>query len=352
MQELTINLHIHTSYSDGSGSYHEVARAALNAGIDVLLVTDHNVLVQGVDAYYRDKEKRTLLIAGEEVHDQAREPQKNHLLVFGANRELATLASTTQELINAVRQAGGICFLAHPIDPALPAFGETDISWIDWDARDYTGIELWNGFSELKTVVKSKAGGLFYAFFPEAVARGPIPGILQLWDRLLASGERVLAIGGSDAHALQMSLGPLHRTIYPYAYHFSAVNTHLLVPEPLSGDVQTDKQMIFQSMAAGRCFIGYDLPAATRGFRFSAQGRDGIAEMGGTIAAQGTFTLQVVLPAMAEVFLLRNGQILKTAFSETMTHFEDRPGIYRVEVYRRFLAKKRGWIFSNPIFVV
>ena len=62
-----------------------------------------------------------------------------------------------------------MCFLAHPVDPAMPAFGETDISWEDWGVTGFTGIELWNGFSELKTVAKGKLDAIFYAFFPETI---------------------------------------------------------------------------------------------------------------------------------------------------------------------------------------
>jgi len=33
------------------------------------------------------------------------------------------------------------------------------------------------------------------------------------------------------------------------------------------------------------------------------------------------------------------------------THITTEPGSYRLEAYRRYLGKKRGWIFSNPIYV-
>ena len=53
-------------------------------------------------------------------------------------------------LINAVRKSGGLSFLAHPNDPATTTFNETDISSEDWSVTNYTGIELWNGLSQLK----------------------------------------------------------------------------------------------------------------------------------------------------------------------------------------------------------
>ena len=352
MHELTVNLHIHTTYSDGSGTHADLAAAALKTGVDVLLVTDHNLRVQGVDGYFREGQKRVLVLACEEIHDQGRVPQKNHLLVFGTDRELATYAESPQMLIAAVRAAGGISFLAHPVDPAMPAFGEDDISWVDWDARGFTGIELWNGFSEIKTVARGKLDGLFYAYFPEFMARGPVPETLRIWDDLLSKGQRVVAVGGSDAHARKMSLGPLHRTIFPYEYHFSAVNTHILTPAPLTDDLEHDRRMIFEALGAGHCFVGYDLPAPTRGFHFSAQGRETEAVMGDEIRLDRGVTLQVKLPARADdCRLLKDGKVVRTLAGEACSHLATEPGVYRVEARRRFLGRLRGWIFSNPIYV-
>ncbi len=351
MHELVINLHMHTTYSDGSGTYAELACAALKTGVDVLLVTDHNVLVQGGDAYYHEGKKRVLVLAGEEIHDQDRDPQKNHLLVFGTDRELASFAADPQTLINAVSRIGGLCFIAHPVDPAMPAFGETDISWEDWNVTGFTGIELWNGFSELKSVAKGKLDGLVYAFLPQAIPHGPLPKTIRIWDDLLSKGKPVVAIGGSDAHARHMSLGPLHRTIFPYEYHFSTINTHVLTPSPLTGDLVHDRKMVFGGLAAGHCFIGYDLPASTLGFRFSAQDRYSSVIMGDKITMAGTLTLQVELPSNAEIKLFKDGKCIQAWYGENFAHVTSEAGVYRIEAYRHFLGKRRGWIFSNPIYV-
>jgi len=352
MHEVTVNLHMHTRYSDGSGLHKDIAAAAFKAGVDVVIVTDHNILVNGFEGYYKEKNKKILMLIGEEVHDQARDPQKNHLLVFGANRELATFAENPQHLINQVRDSGGLAFLAHPDDPEAKAFKETDISWEDWSVQNYTGIELWNALSELKTIVPTKLHGAFYALFPKFVAHQPIPNTILKWDELLSYGRPVVAIGGSDAHALLLNLGPIYRVIFPYEFHFRTVNTHTLLSEPLSGDVTTDRNLIYKAMAAGHCFVGYDLPAPTHGFRFTAQGRDASATMGDEIPAKGGVTLQVKLPSAAEILLLKDGQVIQTWKNQTAgTHITTEPGVYRIEAYRRFLGKRRGWIYSNPIYV-
>jgi hypothetical protein len=352
MHEAVVNLHMHTRYSDGSGTHRDIAAAAIRAGVDAVIVTDHNILVRGFEGYYKGKNKRVLMLVGEEIHDQARDPQKNHLLVLGADRELAPFADDPQNLIHQVREAGGLSFLAHPDDPEAKAFNETDISWVDWNVQGYTGIELWNALSELKTVVPTRLHGAFYAYFPALVARQPLPSTLAKWDELLAAGNKVVAIGGSDAHALHMRMGPLQRVIFPYEFHFRTVNTHALLSGPLSGEAAHDRSLIYKALEAGHCFIGYDLPASTRGFRFTAQGREGLAQMGDDIPAKFGVTLQARIPFHAEIRLIKDGQVIQSWKNQiACTFITTEPGAYRIEVHRRYLGKRRGWIYSNPIYV-
>jgi hypothetical protein len=352
MQEIVLNVHMHTRYSDGTGSHRDIARAGIQAGLDAVIVTDHNVLVEGLEGYYREKNRRLLVLVGEEVHDQDRDPQKNHLLVLGASRELATFADDPQQLIDKAREAGGLTFLAHPYEVAAPAFHETDITWVSWEVHNYTGIELWNGLSELKTVIPSRLQAVFHVLFPQFVGHGPPPAMLDKWDDLLNEGRRVVAIGGSDAHELHMHMGPLHRKVFPYEFHFRAINTHVMLPQPLTGDAREDRRMVYEALAAGNCFVGYDLPAQTRGFRFTAQGRDRNAIMGDEIPSAGGVTLQAVLPGPADIRLIKDGGLLRTwKGSQACTHITTEPGVYRVEAWRNHLGSKRGWIFSNPIYV-
>jgi hypothetical protein len=352
LYELTINLHMHTTYSDGSGSHAQIAQAALRCGLDAIIITDHNVWVDGPEDYYRLGDRRVLLMVGEEVHDQARDPQKNHLLIFGARQELAPLAHDPQRLLDGVAKAGGLAFLAHPVDPAAPAVGEDDLSWETWDVSGYTGIELWNGFSEFKTLLKSKLHALYYIMYPRRINRGPLPEALARWDALLAAGKRVVAVGGSDAHQSTRRLGPLRLTIFPYEFHFQTVNTHVLVPRPLKEDAVEDSRMILDALGDGHTFVGFDLPASTAGFRFIAQGKEGMVVMGDEISAEGGVTFQIRLPLRTECRLLKDGKVIKKwGNRDFCTHITTEPGVYRVEAYLDYLGIRRGWIFSNPIYV-
>ena len=113
MHEIILSAHIHSVYSDGMKTPPEIAAIAARCGIDVILMTDHNVFPSGFDGYYSVDGKRVLLLTGEEIHDQTRQPQKNHLLAFGIHQDFSRLAQDPQKLIDAIRKAGGLSFLAH-----------------------------------------------------------------------------------------------------------------------------------------------------------------------------------------------------------------------------------------------
>jgi hypothetical protein len=346
------NPHVHTPYSDGYGNHNQIALAAINADIDFVIITDHNIWVDGLDGYRYLGDKRVLILSGEEIHDQSREPQKNHLLVFETFQELVQLAPKPQKLIDAVNDVGGLTFLAHPFDPAAPVVGQPDLSWVNWDVDGFTGIEIWNFMSEFKSHLDSLPRAIYYAYNFPISGEGPFPEVLERWDQLLSSGKKVVAIGGSDAHATPIHKGILKRVVFPYEWLFKAVNTHVLTKEPLTGNAEEDRKILFQSMKQGRCFIGYDLPAPTRGFRFSAQGNGEQVIMGESISARFGITLQVKLPFRAEIRLLRNGeQVRQWENSEAAVYTVTKPGAYRVETHVFFKGKRRGWIFSNPIYV-
>lgn len=356
MHEYIINLHMHTRYSDGSGSHRDIIKAAQKAGIDAVVVTDHNVWVDGLEGYHSyapgEDEKPVLMLVGEEVHDQARHPQKNHLLIIGAGRELATFAHEPGLLIKNAKESGGLTFLAHPLDSSAPAFGEDDLSWVDWQVSGYNGIELWNGMSEFKSLLKSKLHGLYYAFSPKQVATGPFPETLEKWDELLATGRKFVAVGGSDAHAMHARMGALKRVLFPYEFHFRSINTHIHTREPFGGDADNDSRLIIDALRNGHAFIGYDLPASTRGFRFTAHYADGVAWMGDEVSAEKGVTLQIRLPQANEMRLIKDGEALKSMTKrDTYSYHAKDPGVYRVEAYIQYKGKRRGWIFSNPIYV-
>ncbi len=352
MNEILLNLHIHSLFSDGHATYHEIAKAAADSGLDVIIITDHNVSPVNLEGYYEFDKRRVLVLTGEEIHDQSRLPQKSHLLVFNQKRDMATYADRLQTLVDRVNDTDSLAFIAHPIDPAMPFLGEPDISWEDWDIHGFHGLELWNGLSEIKHVAKNRLQAAFYVFFPQYLAHSPIPEIISIWDTHLIQGKRLTAICGSDAHRLTMNIGWIKKLVFPYEYHFTCLNNHLLLPEPLSGQIIKDKAMIYSALKQGNLFIGYDLPHPTRGFHFSAQGQNKTVTMGGEISAREGVTFQIRTPAKAKILLIKDGKTIERWKGEQVcTYTTNQEGSYRVEAWINFLGQRRGWIFSNPIYV-
>jgi hypothetical protein len=147
-------------------------------------------------------------------------------------------------------------------------------------------------------------------------------------------------------------MGPLRRTLFPYEYHFRTVNTHIYLPRPLNGDVHDDSAMIMEALRKGHAFVANDDLAPARGFRFSAHGRNKVVGMGDQLPAEGGVTIQIRLPQRNECVLLKDGKVVNSWQNrETCTHITTEAGIYRVEVSMQKYGKRRGWIFSNPIYI-
>jgi hypothetical protein len=341
------NLHVHTSYSDGEALHAEVAQAAESAGLDFVIVTDHNVWVDGLEGYHG----KVLLLVGEEIHDVRREPQANHLLIYSAEAEMSLQADDPQALIDAVNQHGGFCYLAHPYEYASRVGGEEAIPWVDWDVSGYVGLEIWNYMSEFKALARNRLAALYCAYFPSRGIRGPFRATLRQWDALLSQGRRAAAIGGADAHGTTYLMGPLRRVLFPYDYLFRCVNTHVLTEHPLNGLLEHDKAQFYDALRAGRTWVGYDLPASTAGFRFEARSGANRAMVGGELRRTGATIFEVHTPYDADVRLVSNGKFVARASGNHLRYTSDMPGAYRVEAYRRYRWGRRGWIFSSPIYV-
>lgn len=341
------NVHMHTTLSDGTLDHEALARIAGEAGLDFIIVTDHNVYHPGLDGWRGD----TLLLVGEEVHDPQRERQSSHLLCFDIGEDVSEYAADPQAVIDAVAAQGGFSFLAHPFERDVAEFlPEPNISWRDWDVEGYAGLELWNYMSEFKSVLKNRAYGLLYAYLPALSASGPYPETLAKWDELLRS-RPIAALGGSDAHGTVYRLGPIERPVLSYDYLFRALNTYLLSPEPLSGDLEHDRRLVYGALREGCSFLGYQRLAAVAGFTFWARSGGAEATMGEQLPLQGRVELRAALPAPARLRLVRDGQVLAEARGGRLAWVGRRPGAYRLEAHRRYAGRWRSWILSNPIYV-
>jgi hypothetical protein len=365
------NIHMHTVYSDGTGTFADLVAAAKRAGLDFVYVTDHNVLVRTQEEGYR---QGVLTLVGQEVHDENRKPERSHLLCLGMEQDVTAHAPDPQALIDAVVAQGGLAFLAHPIEEYTRIFPD-HYDWEDWHVKGYTGVELWNYMARFRGYATDWIRAILMAFFPHWFTEGPLPAMLAKWD-VLCQERPVVAIGGTDVHATVYNLGPVRRRFLSYAHCAQALNTHILTTQPLQGhlpdsragwqeeSVRHDRSLVLGALAAGHAWIGYDLAAPTRGFRFAAWHvpEDARARPSGQPKAimgdsmplpppPEELYFDVQVPEPGDIRLLRDGVVVARE-KGTQLHFRGREaGVYRVEVWKTRWGRPRGWIFSNPIYV-
>jgi len=340
------SIHLHTTSSDGAASHEEAIRIASRAGLDFLIVADHNVLVSGKDGWYGD----LLLLVGEEIHDTERVPEANHYLAFDIEQDVFAYARSSQALINAVNAQEGFGFIAHCFEHSPPFTSEPELPWVDWHVTGYTGLEIWNYMSEFKSYLHNLPRTLLLIFFPQLAISGPFAETLVKWDGLLQD-RKTVAIGGTDAHANTYRLGPLRRVVLPYEHCFKAVRTHMFTSHPFNGELEHDKRLVYEALKHGNCFIAYDAIGDTFGFRFTAKSGKEVASMGQDISLVDGVEFEVSSPLPADLRLLKDGQVIVSKRRTELSYATQESGIYRVEAYRRHLFKSRGWVFTNPIYV-
>ncbi len=342
------NLHIHSRYSDGSGTIAALAAEAAAAGLDFIAVTDHGTLAGLAEEGYRSG---VLVLVGCELNSRC-----NHYLAFGIREEIPGNDADPQQVIDAVRAAGGLGFLAHPFEKGSPWIGGGKaFPWKTWPVKDFTGLELWNYCSQWRS--RSDRFGrtvCWYLFDRHApLAAGPPLEALRFWDRL--AGERLTpAIGGTDAHATAVRFGPLTAPVFPYAYLFRTINTYVILEQPLSPALTEARAQIYGALARGNCYIAYDRLHPGRGFACTALDSEGELPPGSTVAFRPGLALKIRSPSRrTQLRIIKNGCLVYQKSRQNLVFRLFERGVYRVEAYYHPCARRpRPWIYVNHFYVV
>jgi hypothetical protein len=343
MQDVACVVHLHSTYSDGTGTVRQIARAARRAKADVVLLTDHDTLAakhRGEEGWYRD----VLLLVGTEVSPRRR----NHYLAFGVDREIDHEGLDAAGICRAVRDAGGFGFAAHPFSRGSDRFRRRapGMPFDDLECDALDGVELWSFVNDTGEALGSVADMLRFVITPARVLVHPPERNMRAWDELCRT-RRVVALGGLDAHQFGKRIGPVvPLRVMAYRRSFRFIRTHVLCDEPFTRDLGHDREQVYAAMRAGRCYIAVDSVAPARGFRFEADG----VQMGAEAPARRR-TLSARVPLPARLRLLRDGLELASVHGSALEQEVEDPGVYRVEAYRQAKGRERTWILSNPIYL-
>ena len=344
------NIHIHTLHSDGSGTIAGIAADAAAAGLRYIIITDHETLA-GLpeEGLYRG----VAVLVGAELNKES-----HHYLALGLKELVPGSETDPQQMVDRVRQAGGLGFIAHPFEKGSPYIdGGKAYPWTRFPESGFAGLEIWNYSSYWRGRATSLPRTLYWFFFNRtaAVDRPPPEG-LALWDRYTGSGLRVTAIGSSDAHAARIGLACIPVEIFPYRFLFHTINTYLCFREAMSSNFAEAKSQIYSALRGGHCFISFDQLHPGEGFSFSAfRGGSAAAAaiMGEEIGWQEGLNLKVRAPTgRSEIRIIKNGTLLCQHRGPELIFPVEGPGVYRAEVYYRpFWRKARPWIYANPIYL-
>ncbi len=341
-------IHLHSVFSDGTGNADEIAKIGGEVGLDFLILTDHNTLrakQEGLEKFYGN----TLLIVGCEINDNK---NLNHYLAFGIDK-LPPRRISTQAYIDFVNEQGGIGFIAHPHEKRNSMPEHPPYPWTEWDAKNFTGIEIWNHMSEWMENLTEENKYISF-IHPLSTITSPQEVTLKVWDELNVDAK-VVAIGGVDAHAHKINLlGFFEVEVFPYKVLFKSIRTHILVDKKIttandSDNILQSKKIFLEALKEGRCFVANYYRGDARGFRFFAESGNQIFQMGAKIELKELVKLRVILPGpSAEIRLLCDGQIKDSLIGHDAEFMIKSKGNYRVEIY----LDNHAWIFSNHIKII
>ena len=184
------NTHTHTLNSDGDSTPDDVVRWYREHGYQFLVLSDHNFLTS-VDALnaLHGADDRFLLVRGEEVTDRFGEKP---IHVNGLNlTELVqpqggvSVVDVLQRNVDAIRKERGIPHINHP--NFRWAITPDELRQV----RNTRLFEIYNGHPEVNNV-----GG------------GGVPGLEEVWDAVLSSGQLIYGIAVDDAHVFRQPGNP------------------------------------------------------------------------------------------------------------------------------------------------
>ena len=341
--------HIHTRYSDGSGSLQEILTAARSSNLDFIWITDHNTLALLDSGRLH---RQPLVLVGAELS-----LQPGHLLAYGlsqwtSEQQLGGLSG----ILDSLEQRQGIAFLAHPYHPKM--------RWREPVDDRIHGMEVLNADVEWRNDRPLEMLGTLvaYPFFRHAMnflidyPRRE----LHLWDSLSVR-RRFIGIGSVDAHAKIKLSKTSYWKFPPYDRVFSLIQNVLYVREPLASEPEHARRQVLEALRAGRLAFGFaglgDLRMAT----IWLEADTGIYLPGETIEVdrETSLRLHIRLPRehQFETYLYRDGVRIAGSRLKAITWTIQEPGVYRVAIFQRRIRPTRfsripiPWLFANPFTI-
>lgn len=336
-------IHIHSVYSDGTGDVDSISNAAKKAGLDWIIITDHNSFEIEEGIY-----NGVYVIKGEEISPK----DENHYLALGINKYIQPNENAKHN-VEAVKLNGGFGFAAHPNEgvnsQGSPRLNKhQQIKWTNKNIRP-DGVEIWNWFSEWADNLNDKnIFTLAYAFLcKNKLVKSANSNVLFWWDNLNNVSEKIVpAIGGIDAHALKIKDYIIPVTIFPYESMFKTIVNIVTSDEEFKTDFFARKEQILEALKSGRNLIinravSKEIPD------INVSNKNQAVTSGESLSLDNETFLNVQTKKKSSIKIFHNGKEIKSVISNGIKMLLNEVGKYRVEIK----LGERGFAYSNPILV-
>ena len=338
--ERTGVLHVHSRYSDGSGTLPEILEAARESELDHVVITDHDTLAARREGWEGSSGDVTI-VAGAEVTPR----DQGHIVAMNVRSCAGYAVRPNQESMNAIAAEAGYAIVAHPMGTRKRSLRIHQPAWTEWNHPAVRGLEIWSYTHDWIHGVAWWRLPEAYEFwkFPQRRVRGPDRGILALWDSL-GQTRRLSGLGGLDCHARYVPIAGI--TVFPYAQMFRLLRNHLFVRER---DWRADPvAALCDAIAEGRGFTAHDVIADSTGTRCRALHPDAQTMV---LGEEATFVrgieMEIVLPRPAEIRWFANGACRARTVGDAMTVRPAGRGVYRFECWIEGVP----WIFTNAFYL-
>ena len=351
---------VHTDRNLGTGSAIHVIRAAQEANLDFLFLTDLNQFstVGAIpDGYHR---KTLVMVADEYSYLDSR------LLLYewGHQPFFETLGQSQLYIADLLSQTSedreSLIVLAHPTKPGF--------SWNGAYPTGLDGVEIVNLKSAWRKAWDSNKISFFWSSFVYpfnsdlALMRlyDEPQEELDLWDQR-SHARHTIGMAGAEATARTASIGDISWKFPSYQTSFSLLSNHVLLRTELTGEADGDRRKIVSALTKGEFYVSLDVLGNPKGFSVIAQNGDHVYPMGSRLKqAKGTH-LVVHLPSEPmvpfEAALIKDGQHIASTNTVDSKFEIGEPGVYRVliRVFCGFTLPDGNrwvtWIYSNPFYV-
>lgn len=349
---VTVAYHLHTTRSDGTGSLDEVAAAAAQAGVRVVVITDHGDGTRPADApQYRHG---VLVADAVEIGTTA-----GHYVAVGARVSPYPLGGAPDAVVDDVAALGGFGVAAHPLSP------REGLRWQSWTAP-IDGVEWLNADSEWRDRPRALWSSLVtYPWRPveTIVALLDRPrDVLATWDRL-AAARPLVGLAAHDAHArigvggmAEPYDGAVALRAPSYAAMLAAFTNVALLDAPLGGDAAADAARVIEALRRGHVYSVVTGRRSVVPVTFEALADTG--ERGGpgervTASGHVAVTMHAEVPGATDATtrLLCDGREVATAHGGSLSWpVRDAPAACRLEVQLDDEGRA-PWIVTNPIYL-